>query len=963
MPFAPADHRNLSRRTLPPLSLLILPALAALALTCSQEDRDRTTTGATVEHRSQALAVAESYAHADIGAVAAPGSYGEIAGLITVTGSGADFYNTADEGHLVYRLINGDTTVTARVASLQQANVWTKAAVMVRASLAAGAINVATVVSPTSSNGYRRTARTTTNGTTSTTASSGTSAIPGWIRLQRVGNTFTSFTSTNGTSWTPIAGTTSVTMANPVYVGLAVTSHNDGVIAAGAFDNVTITGRAPAPPAGTARIYIEAEDGTLSSPLRLDADPTASNARYWQVTPGTSSNSAVPTGGRALYPFAVTSAGTYKVWGRFLAPSTSDDSVWVRMDGAATWTQWNNIANGSTTWRWDPVHDTLAADAPVTYNLAAGSHTLEIAYREDGTKVDRLLITNDLAANPNDAPERPAVTLVTPGNGATGTPVDPGAVAAEVLLPNLGGVNEATLDAATVNLRKVSDSSLVTATLNTSGGGDVIVLQPTAPLAANTQYRFTVTDGLQDLSGASFIPFTSTFTTGAGGGGGPTPFNFAKVSLGTTATGFDFTSITIGPDGKVYAATLSGEIIRWTPDSTGLLTAKQTITSVRDNNSGAARAIIGLAFDPAATAGNLILWVTHGHSALTSATDWSGKLTRLTGANLTGYQDVVVNFPRSFKDHMTNSIAFRPGEAGVLYINQGSMTAMGAPDNAWGLRAEHLLAGAVLRVDTNLIPTPPLDIQTNDSNPTGSGYNPFAAGAPVTIFASGVRNAYDLVWHSNGQLYVPTNGSAANGNTPASSSPLPAACTRRVDDAMFGDYTSPAVPGITKVTAAQHDFLFRVDPTRTASGGSYVPGYSGHPNPFRCEWVMNGGNPTSGANPAEVTQYPSGTQPDRNWTGFAHDFGEHLSPNGVIEWKSSSFFATEQGKLLVIRYSIGDDIRSLTIDPVTKNVTLEQAVTGATAFDDPLDLAADPATGRIYVTEHGGQKITLLRPL
>ena len=65
----------------------------------------------------------------------------------------------------------------------------------------------------------------------------------------------------------------------------------------------------------------------------------------------------------------------------------------------------------------------------------------------------------------------------------------------------------------------------------------------------------------------------------------------------------------------------------------------------------------------------------------------------------------------------------------------------------------------------------------------------------------------------------------------------------------------------------------------------------------------------------------------------------------------------------MIRYSGGDDIIVLTIDPVTKNISASQTgIPGASGFDDPLDLAADPATGRIYVTEHGGQKITLLRP-
>jgi hypothetical protein len=216
-----------------------------------------------------------------------------------------------------------------------------------------------------------------------------------------------------------------------------------------------------------------------------------------------------------------------------------------------------------------------------------------------------------------------------------------------------------------------------------------------------------------------------------------------------------------------------------------------------------------------------------------------------------------------------------------------------------------------------------------------------------------VRNAYDLVWHSNGELYVPTNGSAAGGNTPATPGTLPAACTRRVDDATNGDYTGPPVMGITNVTVAQNDFLFRV----------VQNGYYGHPNRFRCEWVLNGGNPSSNVDVAEVTQYTVPTAPDRNWRGSAFDFGVHRSPDGVIEWTSDTVFPNIKGKLLVARYSGGDDIVFLTIDPVTKNVTAgESGFPGTTGFADPLDLAADPVSGRIYVAEHAGQKITLLRP-
>ena len=61
-------------------------------------------------------------------------------------------------------------------------------------------------------------------------------------------------------------------------------------------------------------------------------------------------------------------------------------------------------------------------------------------------------------------------------------------------------------------------------------------------------------------------------------------------------------------------------------------------------------------------------------------------------------------------------------------------------------------------------------------------------------------------------------------------------------------------------------------------------GYYGHPDPLRCEWVMNGSKSTSGVDFAEVAQYPSGTQPDRNYrrNEIAFDFGTHFSPNGAI---------------------------------------------------------------------------------
>jgi hypothetical protein len=98
--------------------------------------------------------------------------------------------------------------------------------------------------------------------------------------------------------------------------------------------------------------------------------------------------------------FTVASAGTVKVWGRVLTPTDKEDSYWVRVDGGA-WTQWNNIPLGSS-WHWDDVHDSTASDAAVSYDLAARPHTVTFAYREDGTQLDRVVITSDPTLVPTD---------------------------------------------------------------------------------------------------------------------------------------------------------------------------------------------------------------------------------------------------------------------------------------------------------------------------------------------------------------------------------------------------------------------------------------------------------------------------------------------------------------------------------------------------------------------------------
>ncbi len=178
------------------------------------------------------------WATADIGAVGIAGSASHNNGTFTVVGSGADIWDVNDEFRYVYQPITGDVTITARVVTIGNTDGWAKAGVMIREGVAANAIHVYTAVS--FSNGVEFQRRTAT-GAASTNNAGATGAAPYWVRLVRAGNVFSSFMSGNGTTWTQIGANLTLAMASQTQVGLALTSHNDGVLNTSTFDNVTVT--------------------------------------------------------------------------------------------------------------------------------------------------------------------------------------------------------------------------------------------------------------------------------------------------------------------------------------------------------------------------------------------------------------------------------------------------------------------------------------------------------------------------------------------------------------------------------------------------------------------------------------------------------------------------------------------------------------------------------------------------
>jgi regulation of enolase protein 1 (concanavalin A-like superfamily) len=110
--------------------------------------------------------------------------------------------------------------------------------VMIRDGLTADARFADCIVTP--SNGAYYQYRTTVAGT-ATSASGSTAVAPYWVRVKRVGTTFTAFKSADGTTWTQISTAKTITMGASVQVGLAVCSFNNNVLGSATFDNVTIS--------------------------------------------------------------------------------------------------------------------------------------------------------------------------------------------------------------------------------------------------------------------------------------------------------------------------------------------------------------------------------------------------------------------------------------------------------------------------------------------------------------------------------------------------------------------------------------------------------------------------------------------------------------------------------------------------------------------------------------------------
>lgn len=168
----------------------------------------------------------------------------------TVNGVGADIGGSSDDFYFVRQSLNGDGAIIARLTALApqgSLNSGAKAGVMVRAGNGAQDAFYYAYVTPDGSVDvlYRPSA-----GATAIQQVLGSAGgLPIYLQITRAGNVFSASASSDGVTWTPLAGSAVAlgAMSDPALVGMAVTSHDTAQIATATFDHVSIVTPTPVP--------------------------------------------------------------------------------------------------------------------------------------------------------------------------------------------------------------------------------------------------------------------------------------------------------------------------------------------------------------------------------------------------------------------------------------------------------------------------------------------------------------------------------------------------------------------------------------------------------------------------------------------------------------------------------------------------------------------------------------------
>lgn len=172
---------------------------------------------------------------------------------VTITAGGADIWGKQDEFRFVYLEQSGDFDFAARIESLTDPHLYTKAGLMARENLSDNCRHIYFQVFPNNNprnknnGGYEFQFRQENDGEMKAIYPAKSDGVPEfpvnypntWIRLNRSGNVFTGYYSADGKNW-KVYTTHSLDLPSKIYIGLAVTSHNTKKKVTAVFRDLTL---------------------------------------------------------------------------------------------------------------------------------------------------------------------------------------------------------------------------------------------------------------------------------------------------------------------------------------------------------------------------------------------------------------------------------------------------------------------------------------------------------------------------------------------------------------------------------------------------------------------------------------------------------------------------------------------------------------------------------------------------
>lgn len=112
--------------------------------------------------------------------------------------------------------------------------------------------------------------------------------------------------------------------------------------------------------------------------------------------------------GRAYITAQIPTAGRYKLFGLVRAYGNPDDSFHIKV-GVNNYTEWH-VGGDTSGYKWVEITSGSGRTA-ISYQLAAANHQIEIREREDGTKLSKILMTDDLQLQASDIGGGPQATI------------------------------------------------------------------------------------------------------------------------------------------------------------------------------------------------------------------------------------------------------------------------------------------------------------------------------------------------------------------------------------------------------------------------------------------------------------------------------------------------------------------------------------------------------------------------